>query len=263
MSAGEALLPPRRAEGHLVSSLPCLFSPQASTSTGPAATPIPASAVWTAWRRTSTLGTAAGPARRGWRATARTALTSRRWARSGGISHPGAARAVCAEDASSREEVDPPGPRTAWDSSHPEKRDAVPEDEACVSPGVVVCPCQPLLPWLQVHQHSARVPLRALSPWLSRQHRVWCGGGLCQGQQAGECSARGLSQVPVGSLDCRITQGGGGQLPGGRNGQSHPQGAAPGEHFSRTALRFAQISMNATMGTMGAATPTPSAPTRW
>lgn len=55
----------------------------------------------------------------------------------------------------------------------------------------------------------------------------------------------------------------GGQLPGGRNGQSHPQGKAPGEHFSHTARRFAQISMNATMGTMGAATPTPSAPTRW
>lgn len=56
---------------------------------------------------------------------------------------------------------------------------------------------------------------------------------------------------------------GGGQLPGGRNGQSRPQGKAPGERFSLAAHRFARISMNAMMGTMGAATPTPSAPTRW
>lgn len=33
--------------------------------------------------------------------------------------------------------------------------------------------------------------------------------------------------------------------------------------FSRPALRFAQILMNAMMGTTAAATPTPSAPTRW
>lgn len=50
-------------------------------SSVPTAAPIPASEAWTAWKCTSTLATAVGPAPLACRAMAPTALTSMRWGR--------------------------------------------------------------------------------------------------------------------------------------------------------------------------------------
>lgn len=159
-------------------------------STDPAAIPTPASVVWTAWRRTSTPGTAAGPARRGWKATAHTALTSMRWAHSWGVLAAPALLEQCGQIMLLLFRRVPKPERgltvMPWGTSHSNGQDDVPEGEAYLFPCAAVRSCQPLLPWLQVHQHSPWLPLRALSPRLPGQHCLWCGGRLCQGQQAGE-----------------------------------------------------------------------------